>query len=206
MSIEVYLAFVAAACVLLIIPGPTITLVATTAMMRGQAAGMAMVSGVVLGDLVAVVLSLLGVGAILSASATLFTVLKWCGAAYLIWLGIGMWRHTGEGPKLGEAPADDHRALSRKAFLVTVLNPKSILFFVAFLPQFVDPAHAAWPQLVLLGGTFVVLGGLNAALYAMLAGRSAAMFTSTARRIVQRVGGSFLIGAGAFAIIEDRVG
>ena len=196
MSLELYLAFVAATFVLLVIPGPTITLVVSTAIARGQAAGLAMVPGVMMGDFVAASLSLLGVGAILSASAALFTVLKWCGAIYLIFLGVQMWRTS-------VAHADTNgpgkAALSHRAFWVTVLNPKSILFFVAFLPQFIDPASAAWPQLVLLGGTFVILGGANAAAYAWAAGRGAGMFSLKARNWLQRGGGTCLIGAGLLA-------
>lgn len=197
MSLELYLTFVAATVLLLVVPGPTITLVVTTAIHRGQAAGMAMVPGVVLGDLVAASLSLLGVGAILSASAELFTIVKWAGALYLIYLGLTMWRQPASTV---EPIAPKTAQLSQKAFWVTVLNPKSILFFVAFLPQFVDPAFPAWPQLVLLGGTFVLLGGANAAAYAWLAGRSAKLFGLQARMWLQRAGGSCLLGAGALAL------
>lgn len=201
MSIELFLAFLVATTILLIIPGPTITLIVTTAIYRGQAAAMAMVPGVILGDLVAASLSLLGVGAILSASATLFTILKWAGALYLIYLGLSMWRQPSDHKS---PPETSNNKLSQRAFLVTVLNPKSLLFFVAFLPQFIDPAHAAMPQLVLLGATFVILGGLNAALYAWAAGRGAAVMGTRARLWLQRCGGSCLIGAGALAVATSR--
>lgn len=197
MNFELYLAFVAATIILLIIPGPTITLIISTAITRGRTAAMAMVPGVVLGDLAAASLSLIGVGAILSASAAMFTFLKWCGAIYLIYLGIQMIRQpagaSGTKPK-------SHQRLSSQAFLVTMLNPKSILFFVAFLPQFVDPGHSALPQLFLLGATFVILGGANAALYAWLAGRGAEMASRRARLWMTRAGGGCLIGAGGLAI------
>lgn len=204
MSIELYLAFLLATTILLIIPGPTITLIVTTAIYRGQGAAMAMVPGVFLGDLVAASLSLMGVGAILSASAALFTALKWVGALYLIYLGIGMWRQPVSDTDLSESSIAEKAGYSRKAFLVTVLNPKSILFFVAFLPQFVDPSHAALPQLILLGASFVILGGLNAAAYAWLAGRSANLFSARARLWLQRGGGGCLIGAGALAVSTNQ--
>lgn len=204
MSIELYLAFLAATIILLIIPGPTITLIVTTAIYRGQTAAMAMVPGVFFGDLVAASLSLMGVGAILSASAALFTLLKWCGALYLIYLGVAMWRQKPEDTAFEEPSRKDKSRLSQTAFLVTVLNPKSILFFIAFLPQFINPAHAAWPQLILLGATFVILGGLNAAAYAWAAGRSAGLFSTRARLWMQRTGGTCLIGAGALALATTK--
>lgn len=203
MSIELYLAFIVASVVLLVIPGPTISLLLGTAMARGTTAAMAMVPGVVLGDAVAAALSLAGVGAILSASATLFTIVKVCGAAYLIWLGIKMLREansmTALAPQASSPARDAH-----KAFLVTLLNPKSILFFVAFLPQFVDPSQPTGPQLLLLGITFVVLGGVNAAAYAWAAGSAAQLMRESARRWLTRIGGGCLIGAGAFALAHGN--
>ena len=93
---------------------------------------------------------------------------------------------------------------AHKAFLVTLLNPKSVLFFVAFLPQFVDPGHPAGPQLLLLGITFVVLGGVNAAAYAWAAGNAARLMRENARRWLTRIGGGFLVGAGALALVQGN--
>jgi len=203
MSVELYLAFIAASIVLLLIPGPTISLVLGTAMARGTMAAMVMVPGVVLGDAVAATLSLAGVGALLLASATLFAIVKIVGAAYLIWLGIKMLRDANALTTLAPQPGAPARD-ARRAFLVTLLNPKSILFFVAFLPQFVDPGQPAAPQLLLLGATFVVLGGLNATAYAWAAGRAARLLREGARRWLTRFGGGCLIGAGALALTQGN--
>ena len=134
MTLELWLAFVAASSLLLVIPGPTVLLVVSYALGQGWRTALPMAVGVALGDFTAMTLSMLGLGALLAASATLFTVLKWIGAAYLIWLGVKLWR---AGGTLEATPRTDAVSAARMlghAWLVTALNPKSITFFVAFLP------------------------------------------------------------------------
>ena len=138
MSFETWLAFVAASAVLLVIPGPTILLVVSYALGQGWRTALPMAVGVALGDFTAMTLSMLGIGALLAASATVFTALKWIGAAYLIYLGIKLFR---AGGALNAEPRTDAASavkMMAHAWLVTALNPKSITFFVAFLPQFLD--------------------------------------------------------------------
>ena len=197
MSLEAFLAFLVASAVLLAIPGPTILFVVGTSLARGRWAGLGTVPAVMLGDLVAMTASLAGLGALLAASATAFTVLKLVGAAYLVWLGIRMWRSPPAPVDLAAGGGADP-GIRRHAFVVTALNPKSIAFFVAFVPQFIDPSAPLLPQIVVMEATFVLLAGLNAALYAVLAGR-ARRFARDPRvlRAFGRVGGSALIGAGA---------
>src|SRR4051794_26234569 len=139
MTLELWAAFVAASAILLIIPGPTVLLVVSYALGQGWRAALPMALGVALGDFTAMTLSMLGVGALLATSAMLFTVLKWIGAAYLVWLGIKLWR---AGGTLDARPRHDRASALKMlghAWLVTALNPKGITFFVAFLPQFLDP-------------------------------------------------------------------
>ncbi len=200
MTIETWMAFAVAAMIVLIIPGPTIIFVISQAVAHGRRAVMPLTVGVTLGDLTAMTLSLAGLGAILAASAALFSILKWLGAAYLVYLGLKLWRSTATIPDFqSTAAGTSHPSLLKSAFVVTALNPKSIGFFVAFLPQFVNPDHAALPQLVVLGTTFLVLGTLNAALYAIFAGHLRDTLRSPrAQRWFQRCGGSALIGAGLF--------
>ena len=140
MEFDIWLAFVAASAVLLVIPGPTVLLVVSYAMGQGWRTAVPISAGVALGDFTAMTLSMLGVGALLATSAALFTALKWIGASYLIWLGIKLWKFAGE---LNAAPRTEKVSPARMlghAWLVTALNPKSITFFVAFLPQFLNPA------------------------------------------------------------------
>ncbi len=200
MSIETWLAFVAASTILLVIPGPTILLVISYALGQGWRAALPMSIGVALGDFTAMTLSMLGVGALLAASATLFTVLKLVGAAYLIWLGLKLWRAG--GALQAEARTDASPAISMvaHAWLVTALNPKGITFFVAFLPQFLDPTGDVLRQMLIFGATFLALAFVNALGYGLLAARAGAMTRNpNAISLFNKVGGSLLIGAGVAA-------
>lgn len=194
MTIETWIAFVAATAVMLAIPGPTILLVIGQSLGGGSRAAAPLVAGVALGDLTAMTLSLAGLGALLAASATLFTVLKFAGAAYLVWLGIRMWRAPVAD---GAAPPVTVRRAFHDAYVVTALNPKSIAFFVAFVPLFVEAGAPFLPQAMVLVATFVGLAALNAGLYALLAARlSGAVARPAVRRAFNRTGGALLVGAG----------
>ena len=204
MSFDIWLAFVAASSVLLLIPGPTILLVLSYALSKGRSVAVASAAGVALGDLIAMTLSLAGLGALVLASATAFTVLKWIGAVYLVWLGIKLIRSA---PKDGLAPKHDVTAhgVFRHATIVTALNPKSIAFFISFVPQFIRPDAPLLPQFITLIATFVTLAALNALTCALLADHL--------RRIIARpgiltwmtrAGGATLIGMGVLTATLRR--
>jgi threonine/homoserine/homoserine lactone efflux protein len=201
MSFETWLAFAAASAVLLVIPGPTILLVVSYALGQGWRTALPMAGGVALGDFTAMTLSMLGIGALLMASATLFTVLKWIGAAYLIWLGLKLFR---AGGTLGAEPRRDAASAAKMlahAWLITALNPKSITFFVAFLPQFLDRHADFWTQMAIFEATFLFLAFCNAFGYALVAARARSVFASErAIRIFNRTGGSLLVGAGVATV------
>jgi threonine/homoserine/homoserine lactone efflux protein len=202
MTFQTWLAFVAASGVMLLIPGPTVMLVVGYAMAHGRAAALSIVAGVGLGDFLAMTLSLLGLGAALAASAALFTAVKLAGGAYLIYLGWKLWNAPAD--LRAPEPADGRSPLSMglHAFTVTALNPKSIVFFVAFVPQFIDRAQPYLPQVAILVATFVALALTNALVYAMLASRARSMLKRPpVLRAVNRVGGSILISAGAAAAL-----
>jgi threonine/homoserine/homoserine lactone efflux protein len=168
MTLVTWLAFAAASIVLLLIPGPTVILVVGYALSQGRRVAVRVAAGVALGDFVAMTLSLAGLGGVLSASSTLFTGLKWVGAAYLVYLGIRLWLSDPRLPNMGKH-ADGERGIFGHAFVVTALNPKSIAFFLAFVPQFIDHQAALLPQLAILEATFVVLAALNALAYGLTA-------------------------------------
>jgi len=194
MALDTWLAFLAATAVMLAIPGPTILLVIGQSLGAGRRAALPLVAGVAFGDLTAMTLSLAGLGALLAASATLFAVLKYAGAAYLVWLGLRLWRAPVEAG--AAAPVAPRRAF-RNAYLATALNPKSIAFFVAFVPLFLDPVRPFLPQAVVLVASFVTLAAANAAIYALLAARlSGAVRRPGVRRAFNRGGGALLMGAG----------
>jgi threonine/homoserine/homoserine lactone efflux protein len=199
MTFELWLTFVAASTALLLIPGPTILLVLSYALSQGRSVAVASATGVALGDLIAMSASLLGLGAIVMTSALAFTALKWIGAVYLLWLGLKMLRSAGQA-QLGNLTDTAPRA-AREVFghaaIVTALNPKSIGFFIAFVPQFVDPAAPLLPQFAVMIATFVSLGALNALAYALLADKLRARIRRpSVLRGLTRLGGATLIGMG----------
>ncbi|MGE0154629.1 MAG: LysE family translocator [Reyranellaceae bacterium] len=201
MSIEHWLAFVAASAVLLAIPGPTVLLVISYALGHGRKAAPASVAGVALGDFTAMTASMLGLGVLLATSALLFTVLKWIGALYLVYLGIKLWRAPAGGADAAADGATRPGRIFAHLYAVTALNPKSIVFFVAFLPQFLDAGAPLLPQILIMEATFLALATLNALLYALLA--TAARRTirqPSVQRAVNRLGGSLLVGAGVLTL------
>ena len=205
MSLELWLGFVVASGVLLVIPGPTLMLVLGHALAHGRRSAWSTVPGVAMGDLTAISLSCAGLGAVLATSATLFTLLKLAGAAYLFWLGVRMWRTSPTDPTSVPSAPRSARSMLMEAYTVTALNPKSIVFFVAFVPQFLAPASPLLPQLLVLIPTFVALAALNAALFALLAGSLRGSFQRHALRLwLDRLGGTVLIGAGAWMLAWRR--
>ena len=209
MPLDLWLAFVAASTALLMIPGPTVLLVLSYALSKGRSVAVASALGVATGDLVAMSASLLGLGALVMASATLFTALKWVGAAYLVYLGIRLLRSApSEGLTATKARRDvTAGGVFTHAAIVTALNPKSIAFFIAFVPQFLRPDAPLGPQFAILIATFVGLAAFNALAYAPLADR----LRSTVGRPkvitgLTRAGGATLVGMGVATAILRRPG
>ena len=207
MTLESWLTFVFASVILLAIPGPTVMIVVSYAIGVGRGSIWATVPGVVLGDITAMTLSLLGAGAVLATSAVLFTLLKIVGAGYLIWLGISLWRSQ---PVAVTAPSAPERTSKRRmfwnCFFVTALNPKSIVFFIAFVTQFVDTQTGTAVQFALLGGTFLTLAALAVTLWALGAAQVQRRFRNPKTMgVVNKIGGGFLIGAGLLTAMTRRL-
>jgi len=206
MDLSTWLAFVAASLALLVIPGPTVLMAISYSLSRGPRVAFATVAGVTLGDILAMTASLAGLGALVLASATLFTVLKWVGAAYLVFLGVTMLR-SADRAALGEVAqvSGESARVFRHACTVTALNPKSITFFIAFVPQFVDPDRALFGQFALMEVTFVSLASTVVLTYALLAARLRRSFARPATLgWLHRGGGVALIGLGAAAAFAKR--
>ncbi|MEQ8896368.1 MAG: LysE family translocator [Roseovarius sp.] len=206
MPFDLWLAFAAASTALLLIPGPTVLLVLSYALSQGRRVAVASATGVALGDLVAMSASLMGLGALVLASATLFTVLKWVGTVYLIYLGIKLLRSAPAGGLEEVGPAQvNGRGVFWHAAAVTALNPKSIAFFIAFVPQFVTVGQPLAPQFAILIATFVGLAAVNALAFALLADR----LRQTIRKPgvitwLTRGGGVALIGMGVMTATLRR--
>jgi threonine/homoserine/homoserine lactone efflux protein len=206
MIFEVWIAFISVVLVFALIPGPTVILVVGQAITHGKKSVIPLVSGVLLGDFVAMTLSLIGLGAVLATSATLFLVFKWFGVGYLVYLGIKAWR---EEPNMDPATSVDDGvsklSMFKSSFLVTALNPKGIVFFVAFLPQFVNPDAAVIPQLLILMFTFLGVISMTITSFAVFAGVVRHRIQSyQSRKRFNRIGGGSLIGAGLITATMQR--
>lgn len=208
MPLELWFAYVATSAVVLAIPGPTILLVLSYSIAHGRKATLPLVAGVALGDTLAITLSLIGLGTLLSASALWFTTIKWMGGLYLIYLGVRLIRGAAKPVQLQaqQAQLASPRKLFANAFVVTALNPKSIVFFIALLPQFISANHPAATQLWILGITFVVLATIGATCYALFATSIRRFLASPgAQKAYSIIGGSLLCGAGIWALSAKRV-
>ena len=206
MTFETWLAFAIASFVIVTIPGPTVLMIVSYALGHGRRAAYAIVAAVALGDFTAMTASMLGLGALLAASATVFSIVKWAGAAYLVYLGIRLWRApVAEGGEIAAPPEWSRWRIFANAYVAATLNPKGIVFYVAFFPQFLDPAQSLAGQMAILVPTFVAFGTLNALLYALLASAAKRFVRNAAvQRWVNRTGGSLLIAAGALTAIWRR--
>lgn len=207
MSLEIWLTFVAASTALLLIPGPTVILVLSYALSKGRSVAVASAAGVALGDFIAMSASLAGLGALVLASATLFTLLKWIGAAYLVWLGIKLIRSApGDGLGTTRFKADvTPRGIFAHNAAVTALNPKSIAYFIAFVPQFLTPQAPLLPQFAILIVTFVGLAAINALAYALLADRLRRVIARpNVIAWITRAGGGALVAMGVLTATMRR--
>jgi len=202
--------FIVAALVLLVVPGPSVLYIVARSIEGGRTAGLVSVLGVQTGAMVHIAFAAVGLSAILASSAVAFSVIKWLGAVYLVWLGLR--RIFGRDEEEGDVavePAPLSRVFSQ-GVIVNILNPKTALFFLAFLPQFVDPARgAAWTQILLLGATFVILALCSDGLYALLSGTAGGwlrrrMKGASFRRGQRFVSGGILIALGAVAATSGK--
>ncbi len=206
MSFETWLAFALASSIVVLIPGPNIVLTINYAIRDGKRSGLATVPGVSLGALIAMTLSLAGAGAVLAASATLFSLLKLAGAAYLIWLAYSLWTApTQETMADGAGPEQPLRRLFWQSFLVSALNPKGPVFYVAFVPQFVDVTGPVFVQFAVLIATFIGIATLNTLLWLFFANGLRDYFRKPkAMRMLNRGGASCLLIAGVFTARMTR--
>jgi homoserine/homoserine lactone efflux protein len=201
MNWHLFAGFVGITILLLLTPGPIVTLVISTAATRGIRAGLVTVAGSSIGNAVLVAAIAFGLGWVLNHAVFAFEVLRWTGAVYLIWLGVQAWR----GAARPRQPVVGSGVHFRRGVLVALSNPKTIAFFTAFLPQFVDPALPATPQLVAMCAASVVLGGISDSCWAIASGLGRSWFMRPARaRMLARISGTTLICGGIWLSLARR--
>jgi homoserine/homoserine lactone efflux protein len=197
MSVELYLAYVLACIVITIVPGPTVTLIVANSLTYGSRAGLWNVAGTQLGLGLMLVVLLVGLASIIATMGFWFDWLRLAGAAYLIWLGVKLLRSSGTIEQPGSVMAP-HGGFFLQGFLVLMGNPKALLWFGAFIPQFVDPKGDYVGQVVLLGLTAMAVAAVSDGAYAVVTGRASALLSRSRVRLVNRIGGLCLIGGGAW--------
>jgi threonine/homoserine/homoserine lactone efflux protein len=197
MSIELYLAYVLACFVITIIPGPTVTLIVANSLTHGTRAGLWNVAGTQLGLGLMMMVLVVGLASIIATMGVWFDWLRLLGAAYLIWLGWKLLRSEGGFDQPGAAPKP-RGGFFLQGFLVLLGNPKALLWFGAFIPQFVDPTGDYVWQVVLLGVTAMATAAISDGAYAILAGGAGRLLSRQRVRLVSRISGVCLIGGGAW--------
>jgi len=197
MSLNLYLAYVATCIVLVIVPGPTVTVIIANSLRYGARAGLLNVAGTQLGLGVMLAIVILGLGTILETLGWWFDVLRWVGAAYLIWLGIRLFRSTGSLDSPDAVPLP-RGGFFFQGFVVLMSNPKVIVLFGALFPQFIDPKGNYIEQALLLGLTAMAVAAFFDSLYAIFTGRAGQWLSPLRVRLVSRISGASLIGGGVW--------
>ena len=198
MSLHVYLAFAAACVVLALLPGPNVTLLIANGLRHGTRAALLNIAGSQLG--LAIVIGIVAVG-LISLMATLgywFDWVRFAGAAYLIWLGLKLIRAPAQMMDADAPPPPPRGGFFLQGLLVLLSNPKALVFFGAFIPQFVDMERDHFSQVARLGLTFMVTAGITDTIYALMAGRARRFFSVRRTRLLSRISGGFMVGGGVW--------
>ena len=205
MDFEIWITFVLASSALMLVPGPAMLFMIGVALNEGFSRALTAVPGLALGLVTSISISLFGAGAVLLASAQLFTILKLAGATYLIYLGVRLWLSK-PVEQNDENLRDARRSwLFWPAFLVAVLNPKALILYIAFLPQFVDSSEAALPQLVILGSTFSLIALLAAVICAVVgSGLRHAVKSTKTLGVLNKCGAGAMVASGVLTASSAR--
>jgi threonine/homoserine/homoserine lactone efflux protein len=198
MSLELYLAYVAACIALALLPGPIVTLVIANGLRHGTRAALINIAGAQTG--LAIVIAILGVGltSLMATTGYWFDWVRFAGAAYLVWLGIKLIRSPVEGVEADAPPPPPRGGFYLQGLLVTLSNPKVLVFFGAFIPQFMDMSKDHLSQVAILGVTFMITGATTDTIYAVLAGRARRFFSARRTQLLSRISGGFMIGGGVW--------
>ena len=198
MSLQVHFAFIAACVALALLPGPIVTLLIANGLRYGTRAALINIAGVQLGVSIVIGIVAIGLNSLMATMGYWFDWVRFAGAAYLVWLGIKLIRFPVEGIKDDAPPPPPRGGFFLQGLLVALSNPKLLLFFGAFLPQFMDLSRDYVFQVTVLGITFMVIAAATDATYALLAGRARKIFSAKRTRLLSRVSGGFMIGGGVW--------
>lgn len=202
MSLELYAAYLVACLIVVLVPGPTVTLILANSIRHGTRAGLLNVLGTQVGLALMIGVVGLGLTSLMEAAGHWFDWLRLAGAAYLIWLGWKMIRSSGEDS--GETPAPPRGGFLTQGVLVALSNPKTLIFFGAFFPQFIDPARDHGLQILIMGLTAMLVAAVSDSVYALAAGRAGKALSARRVRLLSRVSGGFLIGGGLWLAFSRR--
>jgi homoserine/homoserine lactone efflux protein len=195
MSVEIFAAYLLACIVIVIVPGPTATLIIANSLKHGTRAGLLNVAGTQVGLAVMIAIVGIGLSSVIAAMGHWFDWVRLAGAAYLIWLGWKMFRSAGGAGEAVVARPPRGGFLLQGA-LVALSNPKTLLFFGAFFPQFLDPGRDHMTQIAIMGATTLVVAAISDSAYAILSGRAGRLLSQHRVRLLSKVSGGFLIGGG----------
>jgi threonine/homoserine/homoserine lactone efflux protein len=204
MPLDLYLAYVLACILIAIIPGPTVTVIIANSLKHGARAGLLNVAGTQLGLALMMLTLVIGLSSVIAAMGWLFDWLRYAGAAYLVWLGWKLLRSPEAIAEASTSPAPKG-GFFLQGFLVILANPKALVFFGAFIPQFIDPKGHYVAQIALLGVTAMLIALVSDGAYAVLTGRAGTWLSRKRVRIVSRLSGACLIGGGVWlALTRSR--
>ncbi|KIZ39027.1 MULTISPECIES: LysE family translocator [Rhodopseudomonas] len=203
MSLQLYLTYVAACVALALLPGPVVTLVIANGLRHGTRAALTNIAGAQLGLGVVIALVAVGLTTLMATMGYWFDWVRFLGAAYLVWLGIALIRAPVHAlADAGAPPPPPRGGFFLQGLVVLLSNPKVLVFFGAFIPQFVDMNRPHLPQVALLGAIFMAITGVTDAAYAVLAGRARTFFSARRTRLLSRISGGFMIGGGLWLALS----
>jgi threonine/homoserine/homoserine lactone efflux protein len=198
MSLQLYLAYIAACIALALLPGPVVTLVIANGLRHGTRAALTNIAGVQAGLGILIGIIAVGLTSLMATMGYWFDWVRFAGAAYLVWLGVKLIRAPVEGLSADAPPPPPRGGFFLQGFFVALSNPKLLVFFGAFIPQFMDLSRDHFSQVALLGATFMVIAGLTDIVYAALAGRARRVFSTQRTRLLSRISGGVMIGGGVW--------
>src|SRR3979409_1413747 len=206
MPLQVYLAFVAACIALALLPGPVVTLVIANGLRHGTRAALINIAGIQVGLTIVIGIVAVGLTSLMATMGYWFDWVRFAGAAYLVWLGITLIRAPVDGGAPEAPPPPPRGGFFLQGFLVLLSNPKVLVFFGAFIPQFVDMSKDHFSQVALLGVTFMVTGAVTDSVYALAAGRARKFFSARRTRLLSRISSGFMIGGGVWLALAGARG